>query len=219
MNTKRARLGLPFAIGALVVAAAVAGPLAASSPSATESGGQREHLSTSADLDVFAGPFTPTSEQAAARDRLERSFSKAPADSMMASVDFRQARPMPIPGTSEHIWAAHTPDGGLCTFTPQPGGSPDQFSASCATLDEMNAVGKLSATYGDARKTDAVIVTVVEPDGVANPVIVKADGTSREFPLRSNIAVTTAEYEDAVHASGVTLKVLGPGPIGAPGDL
>lgn len=203
---KLKRTSFPVALSVLVVAVAVAAAFAADSP--TGPAERRAHLSSASELGIFAGTFAPTSAQRATLDALQAWAQRAPAESILVTADLRRARPASIPGSNESVWLAPAADGGACAFTPQPGTGGERFGASCSTLEDLNENGIVAATYGDA-KQDSVVITVVQPDGVSDPVIVNANG-ARKVAFRSNVAVTTAHYGDAVEVSGLRLDIRPP---------
>jgi hypothetical protein len=155
------------------------------------------------DLSRLRAPFTPDAAGSAQLAQLRTTIALAPAESLMASADLGAARPVPV-AAEDAVWLAPTVDDGLCVFVPQPGDG--RYAASCSTLDQLNATGSVSATLGSSG--DALVV-VVEPDGVADPVVVRQDGVTVRLPLRQNVAIAYAGAGDRVRVSSFELVIPG----------
>lgn len=157
-------------------------------------------------LRVFRSSFAPTRRQRHERAEIAREFSHAPRGAAVATADFSDARPVPIPGQSGDVWVSPDANGGVCTFIPDP---LDGYGAACATLDAVNADDDITMLGGGTvgPLTDSAIVAIVEPNGAAPPRVIGSDGSSSTLTIASNVAVAVVKQGDTI-VSGANSRIV-----------
>lgn len=197
MNKKLIVFALTAVIAVGVAGVSVAGGLLTSDvqPEPTP----RAALADIGQLRAFQTPKPSTESEKRSLDALRTYLGTFPAGSLAARADLSSARAFDVSGSDHLAWIAKTANGGICAFSPDSAGN---VAAACSTLADFNQAGLISISGGSDSKA---VITVVQPDGVGDPVVKSPDGTSRRVPLRNNVAIATGQTGDAVSAGGVTV--------------
>lgn len=148
-------------------------------------------------------PFEPTRAQREDLDTLRAQLLRADPASTASSVEIPDARPVRLPGGLGTAWVASAPDGGVCTFIPDPLGG---FGSSCATQADLSTGGSITVLGGAGKLSEEVVAVLVVPDGGATPVVTTPDGTRRSEPV-PGVGATLVPVKSRVAIGGVSLTV------------
>jgi hypothetical protein len=148
-------------------------------------------------------PFNPTETQRQELTRLRGQLLQAPTTSIAASVEIPDARPVPLPGRLGIAWVASSPDGGVCTFIPDPIGG---YGSSCASQEDLRAGGSITVLGGAGELNDQAVAVLIVPDGGPTPVVTAPDGTERLEPV-PGVGATLVPEESRLQIGGVSLRV------------
>lgn len=148
-------------------------------------------------------PFSPTSAQRYELRRLRQQLRRANAASIASTIEIPNARPVPLPNDLGTAWVASAPDGGVCTFIPDPLGG---FGSSCATQADLRSGGAITVLGGAGELNDQAVAVLVVPDGGPTPVVTSPDGTQRAEPV-PGVGATLVPEESRLRICGVSLRV------------
>jgi hypothetical protein len=148
-------------------------------------------------------PFNPTETQRKDLERLRGQLGQAPTTSIAASVEIPDARPVPLPDGLGTAWVASAPDGGVCTFIPDPIGG---YGSSCASQADLRAGGSITVLGGAGELNDQAVAVLVVPDGGPTPVVTAPDGTETLEPV-PGVGATLIPEESRLRIGGVSLRV------------
>ena len=148
-------------------------------------------------------PFNPTRAQRYELRQLRNQLRREHSASIASTVEVPDARPVPLPEDLGTAWVASAPDGGVCTFIPDPLGG---FGSSCATQADLRAGGSITVLGGAGELSDQVIAVLVVPDGGSTPIVTSPSGRQESEPVPGVGAVLVPE-ESRVRIGGVSLEV------------
>lgn len=135
-------------------------------------------------------PFTPTREQRYELRKLRRQLHRVHSASIAASVEIPDARPVTLPDGYGTAWVASAPDGGVCTFIPDPLGG---FGSSCASQSDLRAGGSITVLGGAGALNDQAVAVLVVPDGGPTPVVTEPGKSQEAEPVPGVGAVLVPE--------------------------
>lgn len=148
-------------------------------------------------------PFNPTESQRYELKRLRGQIQQAPSASIAASVEIPDARPVPLPEGLGTAWVASSPDGGVCTFIPDPIGG---YGSSCASEADLRAGGSITVLGGAGELNNQAVAVLVVPDGGDTPVVTAPDGTQSLEPV-PGVGATIVPEESRLRIGNVSLRV------------
>lgn len=148
-------------------------------------------------------PFDPTETQRQELKRLRAQLQQAPTASIASSVEIPDARPVPLPDGLGIAWVASAPDGGVCTFIPDPIGG---YGSSCASQADLRAGGSITVLGGAGELNDRAVAVMIVPDGGPTPVVTAPDGTERLQPV-PGVGATVVPEESTLRIGSVSLRV------------
>ncbi|MGK2877411.1 MAG: hypothetical protein ACSLFF_02355 [Solirubrobacterales bacterium] len=156
-----------------------------------------------ATVSALSASFTPTTKQRRALRRLSRQVKKSPRASIASTTTIEGARPVDLPGDLKDAWVAPAEEGSICTYIPDPTGG---YGASCATQEDLQAGGAITALGGAGELRNEAVAVVVVPDDGAPPVITEPDGHQATFDIHG-IGATILPEDSRLTVGGVSLVV------------
>lgn len=148
-------------------------------------------------------PFEPTTAQRRDLRKLRSQLRRAHTASMATSVAIPDARPVALPEGLGTAWVASAPDGGVCTFIPDPLGG---FGSSCATQADLRAGGSITVLGGAGELSDQAIAVLVVPDGGPTPVVTSPNGKEKDEPV-PGVGAVMVSAESNLRIGDVNLDV------------